>query len=329
MRQLVAIERFCLTGHILSLVFGLAGLLLVLPNPEFIAALPTFGQSLFGWSMAGGGVVYILLGAVTVALYAYRVLGWRAWLLFMLPAVGLSLSSELLGTSTGFPFGHYGYLNGLGYKIAGLVPFTIPLSWFYVGLSTFLLAWAGLGANKVNGWVKSIAAIALGALLLTAWDFVLDPAMSQTPYPFWEFRDPGQFFGMPYRNLTGWLATGAVFMSVAAFFWRKTTIVLTRAQLTTPLVIYLVNFAFGAIITVYQLDVRFWIPTAIGALFGVVPAIGLWWSVKPGAAIATTSSTPVAGLEMAVQADITPDAANIASDVPVVPVAVISKSPSC
>ncbi|MGA7937329.1 MAG: carotenoid biosynthesis protein, partial [Kovacikia sp.] len=122
MKVLVTVERIGLVGHVVSLVFGLAGLLLVLPNPAFIATLPPIGQALFGWSMAGGGVVYIVLGAITIALYAYRTVGWRNWLGFMLPAMILSLSSELVGTSTGFPFGHYRYLNGLGYKIAGLVP---------------------------------------------------------------------------------------------------------------------------------------------------------------------------------------------------------------
>jgi uncharacterized membrane protein len=283
MKLLLLVERFCLVGHVLALVFGLAGLLLVLPNPEFIASLPSFGQSLFGWSMAGGGVVYILLGAITVALYAYRTLGMKNWLGFMLPAVCLSLSSELLGTSTGFPFGHYAYLNGLGYKIAGLVPFTIPLSWFYVGMSTYVLARAGLEAKGFEGWAKRLGAIAIGAILLTAWDFVLDPAMSQAPYPFWEFQDVGQFFGMPYRNITGWLGTGLVFMSVASLFWRSGTVKLTRSQLTIPLVIYLVNFAFGAVITVAELDSGFLIPTAIGALLGVVPAIALWLVIHPTA----------------------------------------------
>lgn len=281
MKRLVAVERICLSGHILSLVFGLAGLILVLPNPRFIAALPAFGQKLFGWSMAGGGVVYILLGAITVALYAYRNLGVRNWLAFMLPAVFLSLSSELLGTSTGFPFGHYAYLNGLGYKIAGLVPFTIPLSWFYLGFSAYILARGGLAAKGLPGWVTKLGAIALGAVLLTSWDFVLDPAMSQAPYPFWTFQDVGEFFGMPYRNVTGWLGTGALFMSIATLFWKPSAQPLQRSQLTVPLAIYLVNFAFGAIITITQLDVRFWIPTSISILLGVVPAILLWWSVAP------------------------------------------------
>ncbi|MCY7392369.1 MAG: carotenoid biosynthesis protein [Leptolyngbyaceae cyanobacterium CAN_BIN12] len=278
MKQLVVTERVCLIGHVLSLVFGLAGLLLVLPNPQFIAQLPSVGQQLFGLSMANGGVVYIVLGAVAVALYAYRTLGWRNLLGFMIPAVFLSLGSELLGTSTGFPFGHYSYLSGLGYKIAGLVPFTIPLSWFYLGFSTYVLARSGLEAKGMNGWSAKIGGIAIGATLLTAWDFVLDPAMSQAAYPFWEFQDVGDFFGMPYRNITGWLGTGLVFMSVATVFWRSPALPLKRSQLLTPLVIYLVNFAFGALITIAQLDVRFWIPTAISVVVGVVPAIALWWS---------------------------------------------------
>ncbi|HTL90266.1 MAG TPA: carotenoid biosynthesis protein [Leptolyngbya sp.] len=281
MKHLVTVERLCLTGHSLALAFGLAGLLLVLPNPEFIAALPTIGQSAFGWSMANGGVGYILLGAVTVAIYAYRTLGMRHWLTFMLPSIVLSLGSELLGTSTGFPFGAYGYLSGLGYKIADLVPFTIPLSWFYVGLCCYVLARSGLESLGLPMWAKLTGAIALGSVLLTAWDFVLDPAMSQASYPFWEFGEVGEFFGMPYRNVTGWLGTGALFMFVASLFWGKASLNLTRAQLTVPLIVYLINFAFGAIITVAELDSRYLIPTSMSIVLGVVPAIALWWMTKP------------------------------------------------
>ncbi|MDX2230050.1 MAG: carotenoid biosynthesis protein [Leptolyngbyaceae cyanobacterium bins.349] len=315
MKRLVVVERACLIGHCLSLFFGLAGLLLVLPNPAVIAALPPFGQQAFGWSMAGGGVAYIVLGAITVAIFAYRIVGWQNWLGFMLPAVFLSLGSELLGTSTGFPFGHYGYLNGLGYKIAGLVPFTIPLSWFYVGFSTYLLARAGLEARGWTGWLGKLGAIALGALLLTSWDFVLDPAMSQAAYPFWQFQDVGEFFGMPYRNLSGWLGTGALFMAVATLFWRRPVIAPTRDRLWVLLVVYIINFAFGAIITVAQLDSRFLIPTAIGFVLGVVPAIWLWWS----------SGAPQSSQRLTVtaQAGVAVETASEAS--PSVPVQVMSK----
>lgn len=296
MKHLVTVERGCLIGHSVSLAFGLAGLLLVLPNPDFIGALPAIGMSAFGWSMANGGVAYILLGAITVSLYAYRTFGLGHWLTFMLPTVILSLGSELLGTSTGFPFGAYGYLSGLGYKVAGLVPFTIPLSWFYVGMCCYVLARAGLERLKFPLWATIAGAIALGSVMLTAWDFVLDPAMSQTPYPFWEFKEVGAFFGMPYRNLSGWFGTGALFMAVASLLWGKVSLNLNRAQLAVPLAVYLINFAFGAIITVAQLDSRFWIPTALSAGLGVVPAIALWALAPSGfpQAVESPLQTPLA-----------------------------------
>lgn len=278
MKQLVKLERFFLIAHIFSMVFGLAGLLLVLPNPELIASLGTFGQKTFTWSMSGGGVINIILGAAAVAIYAYRTLGLWQWLTFMIPAVFLSLGSELLGTSTGFPFGEYGYLSGLGYKVAGLVPFTIPLSWFYMGFVCYLLARAGIDATVKTGnsvsVLRHISSFVLGAILLTAWDFALDPAMSQTAYPFWHFGQVGSFFGTPYRNFAGWIATGGLFMTIAALLWQKTPIVLSRQQLGFPLVVYVSNIAFSAVMTLF--GVGLWIPVGLSILFGVVPALTLW-----------------------------------------------------
>jgi carotene biosynthesis associated membrane protein len=273
MERLEKIERFCLIGHLVSMAFGLAGLLLVMPHPEFLSFVPA-GQTLFRWSMAGGGVVYIVLGTIAVAIYAYRTLGLRNWLCFMLPAVLISLSSELLGTSTGFPFGNYSYLSGLGYKIAGLVPFTIPLSWFYLGLSSYLLARAGLGVVFARRtWLWQVGAIVLGALLLTSWDFVLDPAMSQTAMPFWYWHQPGAFFGMPYQNFAGWLGTGIVFMTVAALLWRNQPIALQPAQLNFPLTVYLGNFVFAMVMS---MGAGFWVPIVLGIGLGVVPAVVCW-----------------------------------------------------
>jgi uncharacterized membrane protein len=295
MKRLVLFQWFFLIAHVVAMVFGLAGLILVLPHPEFIATLPSVGQTLFQLSMKGGGVVYIVLGALTVFLHGYLSLGLRSITLFFVPAVLLSLGSELLGTSTGFPFGHYAYLSGLGYKIAGLVPFTIPLSWFYLGFSAYLLAYNGL-RTALSHWnlrefSLRLGAVVTGSVLLTAWDLVLDPAMSQAPFPFWEFQEVGEFFGMPYRNLVGWVGTGMIFMGVAALLGRKEPLRLSRSQLTLPLAIYLANFAFGAAITLTQLDARFMIPAALGLIIGVLPAVLFWWISPPQALILETAPT--------------------------------------
>ncbi|MGJ3250713.1 MAG: gamma-carotene 1'-hydroxylase CruF [Elainellaceae cyanobacterium] len=274
MIRLVVAERVCLIGHLVSMAFGLAGLLLVMPNPAFLSVLPA-GQTLFEWSMAGGGVIYIVLGTATVGIYAYRMLGLRALLMFMVPAIAISLSSELIGTSTGFPFGDYSYLSGLGFKIAGRVPFTIPLSWFYLGLSSYLLARSGLMQTQQSlSWFRHLIAIALGAMLLTSWDFVLDPAMSQTALPFWYWHQPGAFFGMPYQNFAGWMATGALFMGITALLWKRGAVFLNQTQLNVPLTVYLGNFVFAMVMS---LAAGFWIPVLMGIVLGVVPAVVCWW----------------------------------------------------
>lgn len=270
MKALSIVQRVCFSIHIASLFFGLAGLLLVLPNPVFIAQLPEFGQQAFQWSMAGGGAMYMISGAIAVSIYAYRSLGLWPWLSFLLPAIGISIGAELLGTSTGFPFGQYHYLTGLGYKVAGLVPFTIPLSWFYLGFSAYLLAYMGLaGLDRFRG----LGAIAFGSLLLTSWDFVLDPAMSQTTMPFWAWDQPGAFFGMPYQNFAGWFGTGALFMAIATLLWRMKPMSFARVSLGLPLAVYLSNFAFAMVIS---LDGEIYLPVLLGLLLGVLPALLLY-----------------------------------------------------
>jgi len=260
------------------LVFGLAGLLIVLPNPDLILNLSAIGKKAFAWSMAGGGAVYMILGTVAVAIFAYRTIGTWHWLTFMIPAVGISLGSELLGTGTGFPFGHYHYLGGLGIKIAERVPFTIPLSWFYVGFSGYIIALVGLKKAGLNKWLSEIGAIALGAIILTSWDFALDPAMSQTAVPFWIWEQPGAFFGMPYQNFAGWLATGTIFMSVATLLWKVKPLTLPESQeLGLPLAVYFSNFAFGAIIS---LEAGIYLPVFLGTLLGVVPITILYFMAK-------------------------------------------------
>ena len=283
-------ENYLLVSHVLSMAFGLAGIALVLPNIEFQAKLAEFswGPKIFGWSMAGGGVVYMLLATAAVALYAYRILGVWHWLSFMIPAIALSLGSELLGTSTGFPFGNYRYLSGLGYKIAGLVPFTIPLSWFYLGFSAYIIALAGLKKLAISNWLCELGAIVFGSLCLTSWDFVLDPAMSQAPVPFWVWDTPGAFFGMPYQIFAGWMGTGIIFMTVATLLWRAKPFSIPNNDLKLPLAIYLANFVFA---TVLSLAAGFYIPVLLGVVLGILPLLVLYWMATKQAAEGNTLAT--------------------------------------
>ncbi|MEM9926285.1 MAG: gamma-carotene 1'-hydroxylase CruF [Cyanobacteria bacterium P01_D01_bin.50] len=304
MRESVIAERVCLISHISAKVFGLIGIMLVIPHAKMILNFGDVGQTAMQLSMANGGVVDIIFGIVAVSIYTCRVLGWQTWLGFLVPSVLISVGSELLGTSTGFPFGDYTYLSGLGYKIGGLVPFTIPLSWFYVGLSAYLIARSGLRVAEKPTLIRHIGAIAIGALLFTSWDFALEPAMSQTALPFWYWETPGDFFGTPYRNYAGWFGTSALFMSVAALIWRNNPIKLWRNQLVLPLIVYLSNFLFAAGLS---LGDGFVIPVTLGLILGVVPSVILWLksAVAPesysDSMENSTSEVAVASLKVAVK----------------------------
>jgi uncharacterized membrane protein len=272
MKREISAQWLALSLHLAAMFFGLAGLLLVLPHPEFIEHLSALGMQIFSWGMTSGGAMYMIVGAIAVYIYGSRTLGVKRTLAFLIPSVGISLTSELLGTSTGFPFGAYAYLSGLGAKIAGLVPFTIPLSWFYMGFVCLLIANTSL--RDGSHWLQRLEAIALGAMMLTAWDFVLDPAMSQAGYPFWEWGTRGAFFGMPLQNFAGWMGTGALFMTVASLLWGENDQpVLTKQQMLFPMAMYLGNFGFAMTLSI---SAGIYIPVLLGLLLGVLPALGLW-----------------------------------------------------
>ncbi|MFN6384253.1 MAG: gamma-carotene 1'-hydroxylase CruF [Pseudanabaena sp.] len=278
MRRAIPAQWINLGMHLVSMVFGLFGLIFVLPNTEFIESLSEAGLQVFSWGMQNGGASYMIFGAIAAFLYGKQTIGLKRTLAFCIPAIGLSLSSELLGTSTGFPFGAYAYLSGLGYKIADLVPFTIPLSWFYMGFSAFLVSATLMRFG--TSWVYRIVAIALGSLMLTSWDFVLDPAMSQTPYPFWEWHQAGEFYGMPYQNFFGWFGTGCVFMTVASLIWGKDNQpILNRQQIIFPTIMYAGNFMFALILS---FNAGFYVPALLGIVVGALPLVILYLTTPNG-----------------------------------------------
>ena len=292
MRRAIPAQWFNLGMHLFSMVFGLFGLILVLPNTAFIESLSEIGLQVFSWGMQNGGASYMIFGAIAAFLYGKQSIGLKRTLAFCIPAISISLTSELLGTSTGFPFGAYSYLSGLGYKIAGLVPFTIPLSWFYMGFSAFIVAATVMRFG--TGWVYRSSAIALGALMLTSWDFVLDPAMSQTAYPFWEWHQAGEFYGMPYQNFFGWFGTGAVFMTVASLIWGKNNQpILNRQQILFPTIMYAGNFMFALILS---FNSGFYVPALLGIVVGALPLVLLYFTT-PNGEVASPNNISVVNLD--------------------------------
>jgi putative membrane protein len=253
--------------HLLALTFGLAGLLIALPHPELWDKSP-YGADVFNFGMTYAGSLHILFGAATMLLFGLLFVGVRKTLIFFIASTLISLSMELLGTTTGFPFGPYAYTDFLGFKILGHVPYSIPLSWFYMGLTSFLLA--NLLVTRAGWSRQTLWTLLGGAYFLTMWDLSLDPAMASPHLPvhFWIWYESGPYFGMPVRNLVGWSVTGLIYMSVSRFFWRE-NLDTRRIATWLPFGMYIANTCFAIAL---NLSVGLWFPSLIGLLLGMLPA---------------------------------------------------------
>jgi putative membrane protein len=255
-------------AHLIALVFGLVGLLIMLPHPELWTGDPR-AVRVFDWSMQHAGATHIIFGALAMAAWGFVALGWRKTAIFFIVSYGLSLGFELFGTGTGWPFGNYAYTDFLGTKVLGRVPYTIPLSWFYMGLASYLLG--ALIASRLGLGRLAVWSVVLGAWFLTVWDLVLDPAMAHDTLRvrFWVWDETGPYFGMPIKNFIGWSVTGLVFMAVARFLWRKD--VDPRAtEARIPAVIYGLNLVWAMVLSA---SVDLWIPILLAAVLGLAPAI--------------------------------------------------------
>src|SRR3954447_14703906 len=94
--------------HLAALTFGLAGLLIALPHPELWNKTP-YGIHVFTFGMHYAGSLHILLGTATMLLFGLLFVGVRKTLIFFAISTLMPLGMELMGTSTGFPFGPYSY----------------------------------------------------------------------------------------------------------------------------------------------------------------------------------------------------------------------------
>lgn len=158
--------------------------------------------SLWTWgeaSMRAMLTVSVLVQATAVFEILRSSWGWRRTLsVFAIIAV-FTFGVEYIGSTTGFPFGHYHYTDLLLPHL-GHVPLLIPFAWFMMLPG----AWAVAAHFRYSRWRFA----AVSAAALTAWDLLLDPQM--VSWGLWVWDHPYGYFGIPWSNYAGWLLTGFV-----------------------------------------------------------------------------------------------------------------------
>ena len=170
---------------------------------------PILEDSIILPEIPGGVGIKTIFVLIFSLLHAWYFIGWRKTLVFFVITAGISWGYEQVGVETGLIYGDYHYTDYLGEKI-GHVPIIIPLAWFMMIYPSYIIAnmiFSGkplLHQNKIS---QIILLSLLSAVIMTAWDFVIDPYLSGPTVNAWVWEKGGAYFGIPIHNFFGWILT--------------------------------------------------------------------------------------------------------------------------
>ena len=172
-------------------------------------------------------VVALTLFAV---LHAGTNFGWRTGLLMFFATALVTWLFEQIGVTTGAVYGAYHYSGMLGPKL-GAVPLLIPLAWFMMIYPSYLITTLIVDGQVLPHRmdIKQVSVRAfIAAMVMTAWDAVIDPSMSRAG--FWVWEHGGSYFGVPLQNFSGWLITTFVVYIAFGLLQRRFRLILHQPR---------------------------------------------------------------------------------------------------
>ena len=182
--------------------------------------------------------------------------------------VALTFVVEIIGSTTGFPFGTYDYTDQLVPQLFG-VPVIVSLAWAGITLVVHGVLRGVRAGNSVSDWLIRLAMMA-GAI--TAWDVFLDPQMVGEGYWVWQSAGPA-FRGIPLVNYLGWLATASITSAIALALC-----VAPQRVTRLPIVVYATLAGLSTIGFVFLFD-DLVVAVVGGVLMGVFVLVGIRHSV--------------------------------------------------
>jgi uncharacterized membrane protein len=220
-------------------------------------ATPLFDQ--------GGEQRRALANVVVLSLFAVGLLTtWAVHQTRALVAAGAVVVTtyliELLGSTTGFPFGTYEYTSALTPQVVG-VPLLVSFAWAGITLVVYGM-FAGGGAR----WMQ----LAMMAASITAWDVFLDPQMVGEGY--WQWQPASLAFrGIPLVNYAGWFATALINSALVMIICRAPQVLTQRLSIAT----------YATLTVLSTIGFVFFFDDVVVAVVGAV-AMGtcLWWGLR-------------------------------------------------
>lgn len=227
---------------IFILIFGVAFFL-----ASWLVANVTIGGAVT-WVSA----LFIVLLALPSFYYLIKWAGLRRGILILLFFAVFPIMIEAIGISTGLPYGPFYYTDQMGFKILGLVPWSVAFAFAPLILGSITIA------NRITKDAR--LAIPLSAAVLVAVDLVLDPAA--VLLSIWVWVTPGPYYGIPITNYTGWFITALIASTIMHLLTSKKT----RIAAEVPGFVASSLFISLAFWTGFSVWTGLWVPVIAGFL---------------------------------------------------------------
>ena len=160
------------------------------------------------------GFTSVNLFLMSIILFLNFKLSSRREILSILSIFLIGMITESLGVNYGLIFGDYEYGNNLGFKLFG-VPFLIGINWIIL---------TAISANTASFLTKNksiLLTVILGALLMLAMDFVMEPVAPKLD--MWRFEN----LIVPSSNYIGWLIIGLFTQTIYNLLFREKEIIVS------------------------------------------------------------------------------------------------------
>ena len=236
------------------------------------------------------GLSFALL--IFAFIQAFFELGIGRALLYALIASTIGFLSELLGTSTGIPFGKYSYGDLLGPKVLG-VPVVVPLTWFVISYIALSMIKGRINVSKH----AILSTAALAAFGVMSWDFLIDPMFSSQSYAYWTWSsnqpiESPRLSGVPITNFLGWFTIAFLMVSIFLYLERRESKIIRRSNSLDSFLVYFLLLVDGAVAN-YALGHSIIIALGVGAMLTFL-SITLFRAVR-SKKIATLEAPAISG----------------------------------
>ena len=160
------------------------------------------------------GFTSVNLILMSIILFFNFKLNSRRQIISILSIFLIGMITESLGVNYGLIFGDYEYGDNLGLKLFG-VPFLIGINWIILTAISANIAFF-LTKNK-----SILSTIIIGALLMLAMDFVMEPIAPKLD--MWRFKN----LIVPSSNYIGWLIIGILTQTIYNLLFREKEIIVS------------------------------------------------------------------------------------------------------